>query len=200
MRSALALLALSLATPAVAADHELSAELGTLHNGDPAWDLFSERNGMPSIGLRGGIAVHDRVAVQLGWHRVRRGANVSGAANLRTAFVGHEITLGAKADLALGEALRPYVKLDAMLLRGTMRFDDARNDDDNPGQVSASAIAPGGLAVGGLELRIPQGEAPFTLAWHLEAGYGRTATLDFGDYGALTPAGLVVRSGIGVRF
>ena len=54
---------------------ELSVELGQLHNADPTFDLFSENNGMPSCGWRGGARGAERLAVTGGWHRVRRGAD-----------------------------------------------------------------------------------------------------------------------------
>jgi hypothetical protein len=194
---------LAVIAQAFAASNEVSVELGTLYTDDPSWALFSDTEGLPSKGLRFGYAVHDRVAVVGGWHHVRRGAELtlaSGSMSTSSAFLGDEFTLGARGDVAIGDAILPYVALSAMMVRGDVRLDDDFEDDDNPGQVRETDWAPGGLAVGGIELRIPQDEAPFTLAMHLEAGYGATAPLRFGEVGQIQPAGFVMRGGVGVRF
>jgi hypothetical protein len=202
-----------------AADHEISLELGNLHNGDTAFDLFSRNDVMPSRGVRAGVAVHDRVAVMAGWHRVRRGAAVYSADEylFNAAYFANEWTVGVKADVELAPWLLPYVKADAMLYQATMRFDDQPNDRDNAGQVQASALAPGGLFLGGAEIRIPKESAPFTLAWHIEAGYGIVAShaytgvnavgtddrggfADDASVGEMAPHGFALRSGLGIRF
>src|SRR5690606_20493916 len=85
-------LMLAVSAPAAAGDGrlhgELSVELGTLANHDPAFDLFSKRDAMPSRGVRAGIALSDGISLVAGWHRVRRGATVFDGAGqrLRTAF------------------------------------------------------------------------------------------------------------------
>lgn len=200
----LMLAACTLALPALAADHEVSVELGTLANRDPDFDLYSQSNVMPSRGLRAAFAFHERVAVVAGWHRVRRGAELydenSESYVGRAAFFADELTLGIKADVELVPAILPYVSVQGMLVRGLSRFDDDPEDEESPGQVQFSALAPGLLPMGGVELRIPKGDAPFTLAWHIEAGYGLVGNMDFDALGDVRPGGFALRSGVGVRF
>jgi hypothetical protein len=202
-RSLIGLLGLLLATPALGADHELSLELGTLHIGDPAFDVFSHGDALPSKGLRAGVAVHERLAVVAGWHHTARGAELhssEGKLLARSSFRGEAFTLGVKPDLAIGPYFRPYLLVQGMLLAGQVRFDDDPNESDSPGQIQESAVAPGLLTMGGIELRAPMGGAPLTIAFHLEGGYGRTAPLAFDDVGDLQPGGLALRGGVGVRF
>jgi len=211
---------LFVASTASAADHEVSVEWGTLFNGDPAFDAFSAGDWMPSRGVRAGVAVHDRVAVVAGFHRARRGASMytpDGEWVADSAHFANEWTLGAKADLEITEFLLPYVAPQFLLYQGQMRFDDDRTDRDNAGQVRLNALAPGALFVGGVEVRIPKDEAPFTLALHIEAGYGLVArhTYDHGvqigpdgpepwendgTVATMRPGGFVFRTGLGVRF
>jgi hypothetical protein len=184
-------------------DHDVSVEMGRLTATDPAYDIFNEGNGIPSFGARGTFAVHDRIGITAGWHRARRGSDVysQGSGELRAALRLDEITLGARSELEVGDALRPYVEVDALLLRGAALFDDDASRDDNPGQVRRNALAPGFLALGGVALRVPEVEGPVMPSFHLAMGWGTTLMpLAWEDIGELTPRGFVVRLGGGVRF
>jgi len=192
-----------LSAPALAADNELSIELGTFHNGDTDFGVFSDGEYMPSWGLRLGVAPLRNLAVVGGWHRVRRGADlyIDDWTHIgRAAFFADEFTLGVRGDVMIGQALLPYAMVQGLGMVGRVKFDDDPDDKGSPGQFAESAVAVGGLAVAGVELRIPKGNAPFTLAWHIEAGYGLTSALDFERTGDMTPRGFVLRSGVGVRF
>ncbi len=200
-----ALAALLFLSPALAADHEASIELGTLANRDTDFDVYSRNNIMPSWGLHGAYAFHERLSVVASWHRVRRGSDLyemvgSSQPFGRAAFFADELTLGLHADLQLHSTLFPYVNLQGLVVRGVSRFDDDPSDEDSPGQISEAALAPGFMPTGGLEVRIPQGDAPFTIAWHLEAGYGWVGNLVFPKLGDMRPGGFALRSGVGVRF
>jgi hypothetical protein len=185
---------------------ELSFELGNLQNHDEAYSLFSDGVAMPSRGIRGGVAVADRFTVIGGWHRVQRGASVvvagdEGDRRFSAAFFADEFTLGVKADLDVAHFFYPYASVQGMVFRGVMKFDEnQRDDEDDTTQLKASAVSPGALFSGGIELRIPQGSWPLTAAWHLEAGYGLVASADYGEFGHMRPGGLVLRTGLGVRF
>lgn len=196
-------LLLALALPAGAADHEISAELGWVRCTDPSWDLFSDNDGVPTRGFRGGVAVHDRVTVLASWGRTTRGATVDVAdvGSFRSAYLAHTFGVGAKLDAEVGPILRPYVAAQGLAVLGEVRLDEDPDDDDNVGQVRAGGLAPGLLAAGGVELLLPRDETtPFTAAWYLELGYGATASQRFGDLGGFAARGLAVRSGVGLRF
>lgn len=200
--------ALSLSAPALAADHEISFEVGNLHNSDLSWDLFSANNGMPSYGLRAGFAFHDRLAVVGGWHHLRRGrdlyfyddATQGDAFVARTAFIGNEFTLGLKADIAPTTWLQPYATVQGMVLQASWKYDDDPSDKDSPGQMSDVDASLGLLALGGVELHIPQGEAPFTIATYFEAGWGAVGEMVVCPVGNMTPGGFTFRAGWGLRF
>ncbi|MBT3223407.1 MAG: hypothetical protein HN348_30415 [Proteobacteria bacterium] len=202
------LAALLLSAPAQGASHELSFEMGTLHNGDENYDLFSGNNAIPTRGLRFGVAVHENVAVTAGWQHGARGSDIylpdseGGESIMTAAFFADEFTLGVKADYNIADIFFPYVKVDAMLFRGVMKFDDDPNDRFSPGQVQVAGLAPGGLAMGGFEIAVPNKsrKVPLTVAVHLEAGYGLVSRLNFGDYGQMKPGGFALRGGIGLRY
>ena len=205
MRLVTTLWALLLAAPAAGgiAGAEFSGELGTLHNSDPTFDLFSSTDAMPSRGLRLGIAPVDRITVLAGWHHVGRGSVVEfeeSDERFYSAFLADEFTLGAKLDAELGEWFYPYVSGNLMLIRGQMRFDDNDQIDFNANQLKASSLAPGLLGMAGTEFRVPQKDGPVTIAWHLEMGYGWVGRTTFEDFGDMKPGGFALRSGLGLRF
>lgn len=203
MRALLLTLGLVLASPANAAglDGEISVELGTLRNTDPAFDLFSNKDAMPSRGVRAGIGLTDHLTVIGGWHRVRRGATLYlSDTTVRTAYFADTFTLGPKAHLPIKDIVYPYVTTQAMLFRGIMKFDDDPDTRHNPGQVTEAALSPGVLGMGGVELRTPSPRGDLALAIFLEAGYGWVARATYGEIGTMKPGGFALRSGFGVRF
>lgn len=206
MRLMTVILATVLASPALASS-EISAEFGTLYNGDPQFDIFSSLDAIPSGGVRVGYAVHDNVSVIAGYHHGQRGADVYTFSDeeefdlvLRTAFSANEFTVGAKGEVPVFSWLVPYATAQGMLFHGVMRFDDDPYDRRSPGQVRKAGLGGGGLLTGGLDFRIPQGGAPFTLGLHVEAGYALISNVGFGDYGRIRPGGFVMRTGLGLRF
>ena len=207
----LALLVLS-ASAAQAADNEVSLELGSLHNGDWGSSYFSESNAIPSVGLRLGYALSDRLAVTLGYHHSARGSEFdfygysddyeysTSQPAVFSAFFGNELTVGVKYDMELTSYLHPYASGQALVMHGTAVLDDDLSEDDNSTVFRASSIAPGGMATLGIELRLPNSRLPITPAAHLEMGYAYVGSLDFAELGDMQPGGFVVRSGIGARF
>lgn len=209
MNRAITLLGLSLcASPALAADHEVSLELGSLHANDASWDLFSETETFGTYGVRVGYAFHDRMAAIAGYHRGSTGMTVESTSGgwetdepptFQSAFYGDEYTLGVKADLPLSINLRPFVTVQALGVRGLIRLDDDTEHDDNLNQITRSAFAPGGMATGGVDLRIPVAQARYYLSSSMEFGYGKVLDLDFGDMGTLPMGGFAFRWGVGFR-
>ena len=204
----LALLLLS-ASAAQAADNEVSLEFGSLHNGDWGSSYFSDSNAIPSVGLRLGYALSDRLAVTLGYHHSARGSELefynyyeefTSQPAVFSAFFGNELTVGVKYDMELTSYLRPYASGQALVMHGTAVLDDDLSEDDNSTVFRASSIAPGGMATLGIELRLPNSRLPITPAAHLEMGYAYVGNLDFAELGDMQPGGFVVRSGIGARF
>ncbi|MCB9689633.1 MAG: hypothetical protein H6735_31640 [Alphaproteobacteria bacterium] len=193
---------------------ELSAQLGSLGNTDPAYDVFGGGDGMPTWGFRLGARLHERVAAQLSWDLCRRGAwveapsAVSGGADFTTygdstsyvaAIVAHQVRLGLKADVPLAGVVLPYASAAAVLMPLWVRFDDDPEDEHSPGQVSVTGTSFGMDLLGGVELRIPP-KAPVQLAWYLEMGEGFRTRASLDDLGTMRPGGFTANSGIGVRF
>ncbi len=188
---------------ALAAPPELSLdlELGQLHNGDESFDLFSERDGMPSRGVQAGVRVATPVVVQVSGHRVSRGLDLSVAEGLSiaTAYFANEWTAGVRVDHTFADIFQPYAAVHGLLLQGAMKLDDEPEDDDNPNQLVARAVHPGALLTGGFEIRGPQQDRKWTAGFLVEAGYGLVARADYGDFGSMKPGGFVLRTGIGLR-
>lgn len=205
MRTLTLLTALVAASPALAADHELGIELGSVGNRDAAYDSFSSADAMTSRGVRVGVAVHDRVAIVGGWHRARNGArlydNTSDYA-LYTAFLADEFTLGAKVDVPIGDFIAPYALAQGMLFRGVAKFDDDPTDPESLGQVSQAGLAPGVLGAGGVELHVLPDELgiPVGFGVHLEFGYAYIGRMNLADIGDMKPGGALGRAGVSVLF
>ncbi len=195
------------AGPDHVAKWSLSAEIGGSAYRDDSFDLFGSRDGLDTSGLRVGRRVVDRVEVQLGWLRGNRGANVevANAAGGRefafqSAYYAHRFSLGARGDVTLDNALFAYVAARGQLVLQQVRLDGDPDSKSNVDQLSETALAPGGELVGGIELRIPQGEMPLTAGWTLEVGAETVANATFGEFGDLRSGGFVIHSGIGIRF
>lgn len=200
----LALLLLALPAPALAADREVSLELGSIASSDPQWDLFSDSPRLPTQGLRIGWPVHDRVALVAAWHRGAQGSTLggegTGQSDFVAAFSAHALALGAKADLELTPWFVPFATLQALGLLGTVRLDDDPDDDHNPNQLSHSAFAPGALAAAGLELRLPLHHDAFAAATSLDLGYALLGPLHYDTLGPLHLGGFTLHWGVGARF
>jgi len=211
MRTLTLLIAASLTSAAQAQDlgGSLNVEMGSIANHDPSYNLFSNGDGMRSMGLRGGVRLGEHLTVLGGWHRARRGAvvyvgnNDTGSedgASFNAALFADELSLGAQAGLPVGDFIYPYVGVDAMLFRGVMKFDEDLSTRNNAGQVVAAGAAPGILPVGGIEFRSPTGVDDVEVGFYFELGYSAFANANFGDLGQMKPGGLSARGGLGVRF
>ena len=219
IHSIIATALLAIPTTAIAADHELSLELGTTgHTADDNWFLFNDNTDtLSSYGVRLGFAVHDKLAVIGGWHHGAHGSRVemdgydgdndeyyydeySGGQALAAAYYSDTFSLGAKADWPVAVWFRPYATIQGLGIRSMVRLDDDTTTDDNPNQLQRSAFSPGGAATGGVEFRIPIRHNEWALASHLELGYQLGTKADFDELGSLTNRGLVFRWGLGARF
>ena len=211
MRTLTLLIAASLTGTAQAQDlgGSLNVEMGSIANHDPSYDLFSNGDGMRSMGLRGGVRLGEHLTVLGGWHRVRRGAvvwvgnNDTGSedgASFYAALLVVELSLGVQAGVPLGDYIYPYVGVDGMLFRGVMKFDEDLSTRSNAGQVAAGGAAPGVLPVGGVEFRSPTGVDALEIGFYFELGYSAFANASFGELGQMKPGGLSARGGLGVRF
>ena len=223
IHSIIAAAVLAIPTTAVAADHELSVEVGaTGHGPDDNWFLFDDySDAQTTMGLRLGYAVHDRVAIIGGWHHGADGTRVemdgfsgdgddwdsdyyeesgSGGQALAAAYYNDTFSLGAKADLPVATWFRPYVAVQGLGVRSMVRLDDDTSTDDNPNQLQRTALSPGAAALGGLDFRIPINHGAWAIASHLELGYHIATPASFDELGSLSNRGLVFRWGTGVRF
>jgi len=200
MRSLLSIALLAGSAPAMAADLglQVSAELGRIHNADPTYDLFSNRDIMPSRGVRLGVSVADTVTLETGWHRVRRGL-LEPTLDIQTAFFADEFILGPKLSHGFGDVFYPYVAAHGVLMRGVMKFDDDPSSKHNAGQISQAGTTLGVLSLGGVEFRSPAKEGKIAVSWHIEAGYGWFQKASYGEVGTMQPGGLALKTGIGLR-
>lgn len=212
MRAFAMLFGLLLATPASAARHEVSIEMGLLQLPYDSFDLYSNEDVVPTFGIRGGPAVYTKgpvgVAVLAGWHRFRRGsttwtydADDYQETSFRAAFMGDVFTLGAKVDVPLWGWFNPYVHAGAVLARGESRLDDDPDHNDNAGQQKSAGVAPGFMAMGGLEFDVPPGDdKKVAVALYHELGYTWIAPIPLGELGSVKPEGFTMRLGVGLRF
>lgn len=210
MRVMIPTLGLLLASPALAAEDEISVELGVYSNNSESYGLFSEGPAEPVLGLRGGYAIGDHFAVVGGLSHGWRGARAftSESQVLGAAYSATELSAGLKVDTVWEDTIAPYVLASAMGWYGVMRFDDDTSTRLNPGQVRSSALSLGGRVVGGAEMRFAR-DAKVRPAVHMELGWAgvlpHTYSVDDVDGNAETLArmgwsGLVFRMGGGVRF
>lgn len=207
--------ALLLAFSANAANHEVNLELGWIGARDPAWDTFSNANSHGTFGARVGYRVHPRIAVIAGWHHGSDGLSVEGdyededgdgtadngiqAGGYRTAFYGDQVTLGAKADLAVRPWFHPYVAVQGAVMRALVRMDDDAEDDENLTQVQAVGLTGGGVATAGMDFPIPL-TPKLSLALYAEFGYALLAPAQFDQLGSIQFGGFSGRTGMGLRF
>lgn len=195
-------LLLLLAAPALAADYEVNLEAGTVHNGDVSWDVFSKHDAMPSLGVRIGAPIHDRVALVASWHHIRRGRDLYVDQDLaaRAAFLGEQIQLGAKADLDVAGFFHPYVTAQGLVLAASWRFDDDPTDKTSPVQMRSGDVSYGALGTLGVEFQMPDGKAPVRAAVYVEAGYTWIAEMVVCPVGNMSARGFSATTGVGVRF
>ncbi len=189
-----------------AVDHEVSGELGTLRNTDRAYDVYTSLNAMPSRGLGGTLALHERVGVTGGWHRSSRGSELyfgDDSPAVVAAFYTDTFDLGVKADVALGDMLRPYVQASGLLVRGVSRVDDDPSDPVSVGQIKEAGLTGGALGLAGLTLRISGDRInlPLGFSVHAGLGYGYVGRVDLGDLGTIKPGGgFASRAGLSLIF
>ncbi len=183
---------------------------------DAAWDLFSENDAMPAYGARLGWRPAERLALSASWAAVRRGAELGSGGSGYTytytdtddggwlppsvaAATAHQLGLGAKVDVSLGDVLLPSFGVNGVALPMTWRFDGDPDRADDATQVRARGVAAGLEVLGGAELRVPPHEIAAIAAW-LELGGAVYSRAGFGELGTLRPGGFVARGGLGLRF
>lgn len=207
-RVALAALVLLTATDALAARHEVSGEFVANIHEDAATEVLTDAPVLPGGGLRGGGAVLvDRkgfgVVVDGGWTHAQRGAfREGGSYRWADRLSVDTVFAGAKVDFDVRNVFYPYVHARAGVAIGQLQLDDDRDRDDNPNQLRTRGVAPSGTFGLGFELMLPD-EAkgwPVTPAFFLEAGYMVSGPMRLGDVGSIDLSGVVVRSGVGLRF
>lgn len=221
MRTALLFAGLLLATPAHAARHEVSFLFqGSFHqDGDNRLRSWFDAGSSPSMGLMGGYAVlQDRsrmgLVIDLGWthHGAQAGSADVGydqwgvlpstnAANLDRSLDLEQFTVGAKADVDVGNVWYPYLHVQAGVLAGFATLSDP-DGPDGSGVVQGSGAAPVGIFSAGFELMLPDRKLgwPLTAAIFFEGGYRVAGPLSLGALGgSMDASGPVVRAGFGLR-
>lgn len=192
MLSILTTLLLS-APQAHAADHEVAAQWSMMGATDDRFDLIHDRDRISTFGLRGGVAVHDRVSILAGWHRGAWGSDVElygegddGDWEYRTfgaAYRGNRFTLGPKVDVQAVDYFTPYATVQGVLMVGRLLVDEDPEEEDDLNQLAATGLQPGGLAAIGFDI-VPYRAGRLGVGFHVEGGYVLTAV---GAYKADAP-------------
>lgn len=215
------LLPLLFSAPAAhAADHELSAEWSMMGATDDRFDLVHDRDRISTFGLRGAVAVHDRVSIVGGWHHGAWGSDVEmygegddGDWDYRVmgaAYKGNRFVLGPKVDIPAVEYFTPYATVQGVLMVGNLLVDEDPEQEDELNELRATGIQPGGLGALGFDI-VPYRAGRLGVGFHVEGGYVLTAV---GAYKAEVPTnenstvelsrwgfgGFYVNTGIGVYF
>ncbi len=226
MLSLLTLMA-ALSSPGRAADNEISVELGSFGTSDDRFDLVHDRGQLGTWGVRGGIGLSEHLGVVAGWHHTATGNQVEVEStfdetvsydgeylyqNFQAAYRGNHFLVGPKVDTAVWGWFHPYATVQGALFVGQVLFDDDPEVDDNPGQLKATAVSPGGVAAVGWDI-IPVhfGGGQSGVGWHLEGGYGLVAAAAYkakpasgnGDPAEIARFGLggfYLRTGVGLYF
>lgn len=201
------------ALSANAANHEVNLELGRLGTHGEDFAVLDQYGTMPSLGLRGGYALTDRVTLVADWQRSRIGGTLeaynyddegddyeSEYAELGLALGVNQMGLGAKYDLEVFPWLHPYGTAQFLGALGVLRLDDETDDDDNENQLTRTGFAPGGVAALGIDLIPLRADRAVRPATHLEMGYAYLAPMKLGDTGDLDFRGFYLRWGVGARF
>ena len=215
------------------ARHELSIEVGTQAERDPDAGFLSS-NPESSLGIRGGYGLNPWLTVLASVHvgGTRNQVDPSGyyeygyeeeyydyddyyygesGVGFDSLFLHTQVSTGPKASYVLKPWLLTYATLQASGMHGLLRLDDDLDEKESLSEFSSQAVAVGGAAAAGFELRSKSVRGKYNLASHMELGYGATTRLNFrfrpGADGAdpvpigdLAFGGTYFRLGVGVRF
>lgn len=210
--------ALSPTQSAQAARHEVSFEFSDVSSLDGTYnDLGVWR--IPRFGLRAGYAALDHhtgfgLTALASYHHGRRGGGVYvendsqdfayNGQDTRYALTVDAWGVGAKADYDVRGFFFPYVRVDAEVQLTTFRVADQvyGTDDADPNRIKTSGVAPAGAFVGGFEFMLPDRTWgwPVTAGLYVEMGYEVTGQTRLGELGSVNASGVLVRSGLGLRF
>lgn len=191
-----------------AGNNELSFSVASIGVPDDNWDLFSDNDGLRTLGGRVGYGLSPSLAVVLDWQHGVEGSSfesyggyddyydVSG----KMAITTNAWSVGPKLSLDAISWLRPYVTVQGTFLWGTVKLDDDTSDDENLNQLRRSGVTGGGVAAAGVDLVLLSEQRRIRPAIGFEAGYGWLAPLKLGDMGSLAMRGFHSDLTVGARF
>lgn len=192
-------------------DFLVALEVGGLSHRDPAFDVFSDRNGMATIGLKLGQRLFEGGELVVGWQRSWQGTRVivpaaiddadfsGGDQELRTALVTDQFVLGPRADVLIRDIFLPYATVQLSAIRAGARLDDDASVPNNPNQLRASGLGFGVQGLLGGEIYVDTGTA-VSVSIYGELGYATPTLIKLGELGRIRPGGMVGHFGAGVRF
>lgn len=195
-------LALLLASPALAADHEVDLEMRSTVTSDASYRMFNDTDGLGTWGVRGAFALHENVKIAGSWSHGGRGLKIHTGPDgegFRTSLKIETLGLGVKGGWLFQEVVGPIATVQGLMLLGRARFDEDATVDDNPGQYRRSGVAFGLSATAGLEGRLVTASR-YKPAVSLEFGYLRTTNLGLDELGDLHFGGFTARGSLGLRF
>lgn len=195
------MIALLFASVSLAAT-ELSVELGSTHAPDDGYALFSSRNAMGSWGARLGFGLSDRTSLLVDWQHSSPGGEVATSddtVDFQAALTVDQLAVGPRVGVPIDNVM-PYLTVQAVGMRGRVRFDGDPDSTDDLDEWKDSALTGGGLAMGGAQVVVGEPERAVRLSGHLEMGYGYALPLDYGDFGSISFHGFALRGGAGIVF
>jgi len=206
MRPLLAALMLAVAAPAVAADHELSFDVGMLNAPNTEFDVFTDNAFLVTYGARGAYAFDEHFSLLASYSHGRTGTTLTyyeDGTNYLTAPVAalfaNEITVGPRFDWKLWNFFVPYARVDGVFLIADARFDDDPNDAQSPGQHKEMGFSGGVRPMAGIDFVIPRKSPGLSAGFYVEGGYTWMSKTQFDTFGDVQIYGFTLRSGIGFR-
>jgi len=192
-----------------AGDNELSLSVGRIGAPDDNWQMFSDEDGLSSVGVRAGYGFSPSLAVVLDWQHGVEGGGLETYAGYdedydysygNLAITTNAWSVGPKLSLDAISWLKPYATVQGTFLWGTVKLDDDPGDDENLNELRRSGVTGGASAALGLDLVLLSEQRTIRPAIGFEAGYGWLAPLGLGDMGQLRFRGFHSDFTVGARF
>lgn len=166
------------------------------------WDPYRSNNDLARVTALGGVDIGDNFTLGAGWAYGQFGRvnTVGPDQTVRAAFSANEVWLSGRASFEATKWLIPGFTVEALGTIGTTWLDSDASTRSNTNQLRETAFSPGVRAFGGVDLRIPQGSAPFTFGLRIDLGWTASTPLVYEHTTLRHGSGFTARTMIGVFF